>query len=109
MPLIPALDGDGNEVTIYVQGQGATNDFSGMIAATDESQEAAAANPNRGYLYFENQGAHTMALNDLGDATLPSAFLVAPGQSWPPPGYPIPITAINVSGTAGEAFLYREA
>ena len=113
MPLILGLDGDGNPVEFYVQGPGPTIDFSGAIAADGVSQPAAVANPNRAYLTFQNRGANVMYVSDVGDAgdpaAEPSSFTVAPGQSWPPPGYPIPLTQINVSGTAGDGYLYREA
>jgi hypothetical protein len=108
--LMEVLDGNGNPLSICVQTQEPTVDFSDVLAAGDTSQLCAAANANRAGLYFQNKGAHAMTLNDVGNAgsAEPSAYIVAPGQSWPPPGYPIPITAINVAGTLGEAYLYRE-
>ncbi|HEY5084250.1 MAG TPA: hypothetical protein VII48_07015 [Rhizomicrobium sp.] len=111
MPLVEGLDGNGNPIYFAVQGQEPTVDFSASIVANDTTQEVAAANANRAYLYFQNKGANVMLINDVGDAGSgePSCFQVPPGQSWPPPGYPIPITQINVSGTEGDAFLYREA
>lgn len=108
--LMIVLDGQGVEQTIIVQSQGATIDASGTIAADDETQEIAAANADRAGLYFQNKGANVMLLNDLGDAGSGelACFQVPPGQSWPPAGYPIPVTAINVSGTAGDAFVFRQ-
>lgn len=106
--LLVVVDGNGNQQTLCVQGQGAATDFSGSIAVDATSQPVAAANPNRSGLYFQNTSADPLTVSELGDATLPNAFLIPPGASWPPQGYDVPITEITVAGLAGDTFVYRE-
>ena len=107
--LMTVLDGNGNQQTIIVNGQGPAADFSGTITVAAISQVAAAANPNRSGILFQNTSEHTMTINDDGLATDANAFQVGPGESWPPAGYPPAVGAINVAGTTvGDPFVYRE-
>lgn len=108
--LLLVLDGNGSPQTVIAQSQGATTSASGTITATGTSQQAAAINLNRGFTFFQNRGANPMYLNDQGAAAdSGNSFYIPPGGSWPPQNYPVPVTAINVLGTVGDAFLYREA
>lgn len=109
--LLIVVDGNGNQQTIVSQNQGAAQDFSGTIgpAMGEDDQVVSPANANRAGCYFQNKGASVMTVSELGDASDPlTAFLVPPGQAWPPAGYPVPTTAVRVAGTLGEVFLYRE-
>lgn len=112
--LLVVVDGNGNQQTIIAQGQqlvDTVTDFSSAIEVTGQTQTISPPNPARSGIYFQNNGQHPMQINDAGNAgaeTEPASFVVYPGGTWPPLGYPIPVGAINVSGTAGDAFVEKE-
>lgn len=107
--LLQILDGDGFPQTVIWQSQQTPTDRSGTIASTGVSQPVMESNTNRSGFLFQNLGASPMSLSEIGaDATAPGAVVVYPGDTFPPRGYPVPTTAVNVAGTAGEAYTARE-
>ena len=106
--LLVVVDANGNDQTIWAQSQGTSADFSGAIGVTGDNEQVLPANASRGGVLFQNTSDAVIKLTDLGDATQPGAFLIGPGESWPPLNYPIPVTAINVSGTAGQTYTCRQ-
>lgn len=111
--LLNIIDGNGAAQTIIVKGQETVVDRSDTLT-NGAAQEAAAENSLRSGWFFQNNGAHVMYLNDLGEnaKTPPTegdgSISVLPGTSFPPEGYPLTISAISVIGTAGEAYTMRE-
>lgn len=106
--LLTVLDGNGNSQVVIVQNQGAADDFSGSIVAGGVSQIVAEPNANRAGLLFQNVSGTNMTISELGAATDSQAFVIGPGAFWPPVGYPVPTTAINVAGDLNAPFVYRE-
>jgi hypothetical protein len=108
--LMEVLDGNGNPLTISVQTQQPTTDYSNTLVADQVEQQIVPPNPNRAGLLFQNKGNAPMYISDVSNAGAgdPASFIVQPNQYWPPPCYPIPITAITVAGSIGQAFVYRE-
>jgi hypothetical protein len=107
--LIEVRDAAGNPQYVAVQSVATPTDRSGSIAATAVSQTLMAANSLRSGWLVQNTSADAMTLNDLGtDATQPNSFILAPGQSFPPPRYPITQGAITIAGQAGDTFVARE-
>lgn len=113
---LQVLDGEGNTQTVIVAGIESIVDESNVIAQTGVSQMAAAANGNRSGWAFQNQSqnGNWMYLNELGtaatSATAPGngSWAVAPGAVFPPPGFPLSTAQINILGTAGDVFVFRE-
>ena len=104
--LLNILDGNGNPQVIIAQGQGACADFSGVLTG---GVAVIDANADRSGFLFQNNGTHTMRINEEGAGSAANAFVVAPGGFFPPyAGFQIPTTAIQISGTADEPFTYRE-
>jgi hypothetical protein len=109
--IITIIDGNGAPQRAIIQAQGPATDRSGAITGpvAGNPQVLMVANPNRSGWWFENVDAAPMTLSDFGgDPTLASAVVVYPGQSFPPPGYPVPVTAITIAGTLGQKFVARE-
>ena len=106
--LLIIRDGMGNVQTVTAQSTGTPTDRSGTIAGAT-SQPLMAANPLRSGYLFQNTGANPMTISEIGsDATLLNSFVVGAGQMFPPVGYVISQTAINVAGTAGDTYVARE-
>lgn len=108
---------DANNVTqdIVVQIPVTPTDRSGTIQATDVSQvlmDAVAEGSFRAGWIVQNksQTGTTMQVNDLGDDAdqSPTSIDLAPGESWPPPGYPVTQGPISIAGAAGDNFMARE-
>lgn len=109
MALLKVIDAEGGEQTRIVPAQGEASDISGAIAATGVSQTLAEVNADRSGWLFQNLGAHSMTISELGDsASDDGAFLVASGAFFPPPGLVVPVGQITVAGTIGEKFSARE-
>lgn len=107
--LLAVLDGAGLARTVIAQAQETATDRSGTITATGVSQALMAANANRSGWFVQNNSDTAMTVNELGeDATEDSSITLYPGQTFPPVGYPIPITAISIAGTIDKAFAARE-
>jgi hypothetical protein len=111
MALTTILDGLGFPRLIYLQGQDPITDRSGTITITDQSQVLMPANPQRGGFRVQNLSANqnVMTVNEIGsDATILNSWVIYASQSFPPPNYPIPVGAVTIAGTAGDAFVARE-
>lgn len=116
--LLTVKDGNGVEQVIVTQGRDALTDRSGTIAEAGVSQAIMPANAERAGWFFQNLSAMPMMINEIGDdAALVGSFLVLPLGTFPPPGYPVTITAVSVrcddsgEGTddaAGAPFTARE-
>jgi hypothetical protein len=111
MALISILDGNGNLATVAWQAQDVINDDSGNLGAGAVGpgrafQLVVAANvlpvgPGcRAGLRFQNTSQNPMLLNEVNELTA-SSWIIGSGESFPPPGYPIPTGALYVMGTAG--------
>jgi hypothetical protein len=107
--LMKIIDALGVQQTIIAPSQESSLDHSGSIAATGVSQLLLAANVFRSGWFIQNKGANPMYLNDLGVASVGAgSFVVAPGNSFPPPNYPMVTGAINILGSIGDTFVVRE-
>lgn len=112
--LLDVKDGQGQDQKIVAPAQEEPNDASGILQATGDNEKLLAANSDRAGWFFQNAGANPMQINELGgDASRPiaagaGAFVIPPGGIWPPPGFPLTTAQINISGTAGDAFVCRE-
>ena len=109
--LLQVLDGNSALQQVIVHAQEAQTDKSGTIAVTAQSQLVLAANTTRSGWVIQNRGVNPMYINDLGAAasTGPGSFVVQPGGFFPPyPGHPISTTAVEILGTAGDAYTVRE-
>lgn len=106
--LLVVTDGNGVSQTVVVQGQGPATDASGEISVTGTAQPVCGADATRSGFLLQNNGTHPMTVNDLGLASLePQSFTVAPGATWPPMGYPVPIGSVSVAGTAADNYAAR--
>lgn len=106
--IITVVDGQGVLRSVSWQAQDAITDRSGSLA-TAATQVLMTANTSRAGWFFQNLGTNPMRISELGaDATLNGAIMVRAGETFPPPGYPIPTGAIEVAGTAGDLFTARE-
>lgn len=102
------VDGDGEQRDVVWQSVETPADASDAIAGAG-SQPLLAENLNRAGWFFQNCGAASMRVNELGaDATMDGAIVIPPGGTFPPPGYPVTTTQINVSGTMGQKYSCRE-
>ena len=102
------VDGNGIEQTVIAQSVETPVDASGVLAGAG-SQPLLAANPLRAGWLFLNDSAHVMRINELGgDATAAGAWIVPAGGYFPPPGYPVTVGQINISGTNADAYTVRE-
>lgn len=107
--LLSVIDGAGLAQTVIAQSQAAATDRSGSIATSATSQALMAANANRSGWFVQNISDEALMIGDLGtDATLAGAITLYPGNTFPSPGYPVTVTAINIAGTAGKSFVARE-
>src|SRR5258708_2226632 len=112
--LLAVRDGNNQQQTVTVQSQAAAVDRSGVLAATSVSQPAMPANINRSGYYIQNIGLNPMQVNELGgDASISAAagagsYVIQPGGTFPPPGFPVSVTPINIAGTIGDAWIARD-
>ena len=106
--LLTIRDGQGNVQIVTAQSTGTPTDRSGTLAAAT-SQPVMAANALRSGYLIQNTGANPMTISEIGaDATLAGAFVLGAGQMFPPVGYIISQTAINIAGTQGDTYTARE-
>lgn len=106
--LLIVLDGAGDLQTIISPGQEVVTDRSGAIVATDTPQELMAVNTARSGFFLQNIGETNLYINDLDDAVIGESMIVSSGGIWPPPGYPVSVGSISISGTQGCAYVARE-
>lgn len=105
--LVQVLDANGQPITRIVPAQGAAVDRSGVIGAPPTV--VMVANPNRSGWLYQNTGTGTHFLAEQGgDPTAAGTIQVGVGQSFPPPYFPVPVGAINVTGPLGDTFSARE-
>lgn len=107
--LLTVKNGNGQDVTIIVQGQASPTDKSGVIEGAS-AQQVLDANGTRSGWFFQNLGTDAMFLNELGaDATNgQGSIMVRPGECFPPCGYAVTTAPVSVLGTAGQGFTARE-
>lgn len=109
--IVTVLDGNGQPVNVLWNAQATPTDRSGTITDTLTSQEVMPATAARAGWLFQNVSltGNAMLLSELGeDAAVAATWHLDPGDSFPPPGYPVPTGAITVAGTAGDAYTARE-
>lgn len=109
--LLEVLDANKDPVIICAQSQDAPTDRSGNIAAVNTSQALMGANANRSGWFVQNTGLNTtVRVNDIGGlATDANSVVLLYGQTFPPPGYPVTVGPIVISGdVAGATYSARE-
>lgn len=106
---------DANDVTqqIVAQSPGTPTDRSGTIVTSGLSQmllEIMPAGTQRSGWLVQNNGINSMQINDLGSPAdqSPSAIFLAPGSTFPPPGYPVTQGEVQIVGFQGDNFMARE-
>lgn len=109
------VDANNETQEIVVQIPATPTDRSGTIQATDASQvlmdPVAEGSFRAGWIVQNNSlTGNVMLINDLGDDAdnSPTSIYLAPGQFWPPPGYPVTQGQIAIAGTADDNFMARE-
>ena len=63
-----------------------------------------------GWFFQNNSQVNTMIINELGgeaDAA-PQCFVVPPGGTWPPPGYPVPQGVVSLAAALNDNYAARE-
>jgi hypothetical protein len=106
---IAFVDGNGNQQIAIGQSVATPTDRSGTIAVGATSQQLMAPNALRSGWFIQNQSASAMQISEIGNASTAVGFIIiAAGQSFPPPGYPVTLGQINISGTAAAVFAARE-
>jgi hypothetical protein len=107
---LTVVDGNGAAQIICVQGVQTPTSRSGSIALANTSQQLMAANATRSGWYIQNQDDTALTVNEMGgDATTAGSIIVWPGQSFPPPNYPVTTLAITIaSSKQGAVFAARE-
>lgn len=105
--LMSIIDAESNQQVIVVGSVETTTDSSGSISESSEWQVALDANTDRSGFLIQNKGSNDMQVNDTAQAT-GSAFLLQPGDFWPPAGYPVNTSAVYIYGTAEDTYLARE-
>lgn len=115
--ILQVTDGNGVIQQICVQSPGTPTDRSGTIQAGGVSQPLmdavpdGAPSPRSGWLVQnKSQTGFAMQINDLGspaDAS-PTSINLAPGESFPPPDYPVTQGSIEITGQAGDSYAARE-
>jgi hypothetical protein len=91
-------------------GVGPLVDRSGVIVA-GPTQTLMPANPGRSGWIVQNNSAtgNSMTVNDLGNpANGAGSFVIPPGGYFPPPGYVVTNSDIEIGGAVGDAFTARE-
>lgn len=115
MSVIQVVDANGALQQVCVQSPTTPLDRSGTIVATNVSQilmDAMASGSTRGGWIVQNNGTSggTLQINDTGNPAdqSPSSIYLAPGEFFPPPGYPVTQGEITIAGTIGDNFMARE-
>lgn len=105
------VDRSNNPLTVIVQGLDPVTDHSGQIAATGTSQPLLQANAARSGFLIQNRSTtgNAMVVNEMGnDAIAFASWLLNPGDTFPPPGYPVQIGPVTIAGNIGDAYTCRE-
>jgi hypothetical protein len=120
--LLTVIDGNGYLQNVTWAAQDQINDYSGNLGAGAVGNGAVfqlvfpinttAPGPGaRAGWRFQNTSLNAMILNEVNE-TKTSSWIINSGESFPPPGYPIPTGAIYVMGTStsqvGDTFTARE-
>ena len=108
--LLNVQDANATVQQVLVQAQEAPVDASSSITTTATSQLLLNPNATRSGWVMQNRGSNPMYVNELGDvaSTGPGSFAVPPGGLFPPAGFPVGTSQVNVLGTAGDVFTVRE-
>jgi len=113
--VIQVPDINGQPFEVCFQTPGTPTDRSGTINNTGASQtlmDVVATGLIRSGWIVQNksQSGNTMVINDIGDPadTSPSSVQLAPGETWPPTGYPVTQGVITIAGQAGDNYMARE-
>lgn len=113
--LVKIIDGAGLlQEGLYWASVGVPTDHSGAIVDGALAQELMPANADRsgwlvmcigpGAIYVNEVGEEATDVVSSGDGSV----VLAPGQSFPPCGYPIVQGAISIFGPTGTTFVARE-
>lgn len=106
--LLNIIDGLGVAKVIVVAGLETITAEAGTITATGVAQSLMLADDTRSGWLLQNNGEHSMFINDCGAATAGAgSFEVLPNGTFPPAGYPLSIGGVSILGTAGDAFTLR--
>lgn len=113
--IMQVVDGNGELQQIVVQSPGIPADRSGTIQASGVSQTLLDIVPDgstrSGWLVQNNTASgFTMQINDLGSPADqgPTSVNLAPGEFFPPPGYPVTQGSVEIAGNVGDNFMARE-
>jgi hypothetical protein len=109
--LLNIIDGLGTPQVVVTQSQDTPTDRSGVIEASDAPTTVMTENSARSGWLVQNRGLSNMWINDIGgDASEDdeASFLLKPGMSFPPPGYPVTTGIITIAGDEDEPFAARE-
>lgn len=113
MAVVQIPDINGQPEQVCFQQPGTPTDRSGTCTGTAlDLLDPVPTGQTRGGWIVQNCGvsATTMTINDIGSpADLgPSCVQLAPGQFWPPPGYPVTQGGVSILGMIGDNFMARE-
>lgn len=110
--LLEVLDANGNARTIITNGQETVVDQSGVFVEGAVFQEAMAANDERSGFFFQNRSGEPMYIQESLEqpTTNDDAVEVLPGDSFPLPGVPYPVTTLPiwVAGQAEGKYVAKE-
>lgn len=114
--VIQVVDANDETQNLCVVSPDTPVDKSGTFAATGVSQillDVVAAGFQRGAWWIQNRSPSgtVVQINEIGgdaDNASPTCVDLAPGQFWPPPGYPVTQAQVSIVGIGGEAFAARE-
>lgn len=107
--LLTVLNAAGTPQTIVAAGQEAVQDISGILP-DDLWNLVAPLNPLRSGIVIQNLGGAQMSISELPELERndQNSWVIAPGASWPPAGYPPVTNAIYIKGALGDAYAARE-
>jgi hypothetical protein len=108
---VPDINGQPQEVCF--QQPGTPSDRSGTCDGnSDVVLEAVPTGSTRAGWLIQNKSTagNLMFVNDLGSPAdqSPTSVILQPGESFPPPGYPITQGEVQVLGAVGDNYMARE-
>lgn len=109
--LMIVLDGQQIQQTVIVKGQELSEDRSGSIATTGDSEILLDANAARSgwILQASSDNGAPLLINEIGPAASGiGSFEIPPGSFFPPSNFPITTGVIQISGTTGDSWTARE-
>lgn len=113
--IFQGTDANGNPQVLCLQGIGTPTDRSLTCDGASDMLLAPipTGNPPRSGWIVQNKSTlgNLMFVNDLGspaDSVSPSNVILQPGESFPPPGYPVTQGEVQIFGTAGDNCMARE-